>query len=56
MEEYLLKRAKRVKQRFNCNWYEAFKIARAYAQYLNWIEVNAECVGFDEFMEQFEIN
>lgn len=56
MENYLLKRAKRAKLRLNCGWYYAFEIARAYAQYLNWIEVNAECMGFDEFMEQFEIN
>jgi len=54
MKDYLIKRAKRAKQKFNCDGFYAFEIARAYAQYLNEIEVDDECVGFDEFMNQYE--
>ena len=54
MSEYLLKRAKRAKTRLNCGWYYAFEIARAYANYLNWIEIDGECIWFDEFMDQYE--
>ena len=54
MKDYLLKRAKRAQQRFNCWWYYAFEIARAYAKYLDRIEVDSECIWFDEFMDQYE--
>ena len=54
MKDYLIKRAKRAKTRLGCDWFYAFEIARAYAQYLNEIEVDDECVGFDEFINQYE--
>lgn len=54
MKNYLWKRAIRAQKRLNCDSSYAFDIARAYAKYLNWIEIDEECIWFDEFMDQYE--